>query len=156
TTDGSCSATINATLPVNVGGETITATATDPDGNTSEFSQFITGSGDAPAPEGSLDTSFDPGTGADFTVLTTAVQSDGKIIIGGLNTGGIARLNSDGSRDTSFDPGTGADFTVFTTALQSDGKIIIGGKFLNYGLTPRSHIARLNSDGSLDTSFDPG
>src|SRR5207237_286301 len=107
--------------------------------------------------DGSLDTSFDAG-GANLGggLLTIALQPDGKVIGGGSNTGGIARLNSDGSRDTSFDPGTGTDSTVFTTALQSDGKIIIGGKFLNYGLTSRSHIARLNSNGSVDTSFDPG
>src|SRR5205807_2526932 len=53
-------------------------------------------------PNGTLDTSFDPGTGADNTVLTVAVQPDGKALIGGLlaNYNGtarnhLARINGD-------------------------------------------------------------
>jgi uncharacterized delta-60 repeat protein len=70
----------------------------------------------------------------------------------------IARLNSDGSVDASFDPN--ASSTVNTLALQRDGKIIVGGNFTS--LAPnggssvtRNHVARLNSDGSLDMGFDP-
>jgi uncharacterized delta-60 repeat protein len=113
--------------------------------------------------DGSLDTFFNPGTGASNTVQTTAIQSDGKIIIGGLFTqydgvaiNRIARLNADGSLDTSFDLGTGANGTVLTTAIQADGKIIIGGRFSQYNGEGRNRIARLNPDGSLDTSFNPG
>ena len=113
--------------------------------------------------DGSLDTSFDPGTGANSTIQSTTLQSDGKIIIGGdfTEVGGvsrnrIARLNDDGSLDTSFDPGTGVDFELFSMTLQSDGKIIIGGSFNNVDGVGRNHIARLNTDGTLDTSFDPG
>lgn len=111
----------------------------------------------------SLDLSFDPGTGTDFYVITTAVQSDGKIIIGGWFTSYngtprnyIARLNSDGSLDATFDPGTGADYYVQSVSIQSDGKIIVGGAFTSYNGTPRNRIARLNADGSLDATFDPG
>jgi uncharacterized delta-60 repeat protein len=113
--------------------------------------------------DGSLDTSFNPGTGAVSRVRTTAVQADGKIIIGGEFTSYngtsrnyIARLNADGSLDATFNPGTGANNFVSTTALQTDGKIIIGGDFTSYNGTPRNYIARLNTDGSLDTSFNPG
>ena len=115
--------------------------------------------------DGSLDTSFATGTGSNHTVSATAIQSDGKIIIGGefTNYNGeafnrIARLNANGSPDTSFNPGTGIeDYSqVYTTAIQSDGKIIIGGNFISYNGTARSRIVRLNSDGSLDVSFDPG
>jgi uncharacterized delta-60 repeat protein len=113
--------------------------------------------------DGSLDTSFNPGTGANTWVTTIALQPDGKILIGGNFTSyngttrnRIARLNSDGSLDTSFNPGTGANNTVWTIALQPEGKILVGGAFTSYNGTPRNYITRLNSDGSLDTSFNPG
>lgn len=112
--------------------------------------------------DGSLDTSFNPGTGRNRWVDTTAIQADGKILIGGdftsyngTSINRIARLNEDGSLDTSFNPGTGAGNWVFTTALQPDGKILIGGFFTSYNSISRSGIARLNADGSLETSFNP-
>ncbi|MDO5981504.1 T9SS sorting signal type C domain-containing protein [Flavivirga spongiicola] len=113
--------------------------------------------------DGSLDTSFNIGTGANSLVLTTSVQSDGKIIIGGFLTAyngavtsRMARLNSDGSLDTSFNMGIGVNAIVLTTAIQSDGKIIIGGGFTSYNNTGVSKVARLNSNGSLDMSFNIG
>lgn len=113
--------------------------------------------------DGSLDMTFDPGTGADAPVDTIAVQTDGKMIIGGSFTtydgtprARIARLNSDGSLDTAFDPGTGANNNVLALALQTDGKVLIGGNFISYNGTGRTRLARLNSDGSLDTSFNVG
>lgn len=54
-----------------------------------------------------------------------------------------------------FNPGTGANSYVFAVALQDDGKIIIGGTFTTYNGQPRNRIARLNSDLSLDPTFDP-
>jgi hypothetical protein len=53
-------------------------------------------------------------------------------------------------------PGTGADGTVVAITLQPDGKILIGGDFTSYNGTPRNRVARLNADGSLDMSFNPG
>jgi len=113
--------------------------------------------------DGSLDTSFNPGTGANSHVRSTALQVDGKLIIGGdFNSfdgtarNRIARLNSDGSLDTGFNPGTGANSHVWTTALQVDGRVIIGGYFTTFNGTARNYIARLDSDGSLDTTFNPG
>jgi uncharacterized delta-60 repeat protein len=112
---------------------------------------------------GSLDTGFDPGTGADGTVYTIAVQLDGKVLIGGNFTtiNGVgrnraARLNTDGSLDASFDPGTGATFAVRALVIQPDGKVLIGGQFTQVNGVDRNHIARLNSNGSLDAGFDPG
>ncbi len=113
--------------------------------------------------DGSLDGSFTTGTGANNQVHSTAIQSDGKIIIGGQFTNyngtaqkSIARLNADGSLDTGFLIGTGANGTVWTISLQSDGKIIIGGNFTTYNGLSRNGIARLNSDGTLDASFVVG
>lgn len=118
--------------------------------------------------DGALDATFDPGT--NNGVYAVALQADGKILVGGdfttIGGGGtgsttrnrIARLNSDGSVDTSFDPG--ADGRVHTIAVQPGGKILVGGSFTGLGggtgATARNRIGRLNIDGSVDTSFDPG
>ena len=113
--------------------------------------------------DGTLDNTFNTGTGVDNVIYTIAIQSDGKIIIGGNFTScngtsinRIARLNSDGTLDNTFNPGTGADNVVRTIALQSDGKIIIGGSFISYNGTSINRLARLNSDGMLDATFNSG
>jgi uncharacterized delta-60 repeat protein len=112
--------------------------------------------------DGSLDNTFlTTGVGANGDVYSIALQSGGKILIGGNFTtyngtsrGYVARLNSDGSLDTSFlATGAGADDIVNSIAVQSDGKILIGGFFTTYNGTSRGHIARLNSDSSLDAGF---
>lgn len=83
-----------------------------------------------------LDLGFGNGDGPSNTVYSTAVQADGKIIIGGNFTSyngtgrnRIARLNADGSLDTGFNPGTGASSVVYSSTVQADGKILIGGDF---------------------------
>ena len=113
--------------------------------------------------DGSPDTGFDPGTGANGTVYSIAVQGDGKVLIGGSFTqyngtgrNYIARLNANGSLDTGFNPGTGASGVVWSVVVQGDGKILIGGSFTQYNGTGRNYIARLNANGSLDTDFNPG
>jgi uncharacterized delta-60 repeat protein len=113
--------------------------------------------------EGALDTGFSAGTGPDADVNAVAIQSDGKILIGGAfrnvagtARSGIARLNADGSLDSGFNPGTGTDFDVFIVTVQADGKILIGGDFSTFNGISRNGIARLNADGSLDSGFNPG
>lgn len=112
---------------------------------------------------GELDTTFNPGTGASNTVRAVALQSDGKIIIGGefttyngIAASRIARINSNGDIDSTFTSGTGANSTIHAAAIQADGKIIIGGEFTIYNGVSLNHIARLNSDGTLDNSFTVG
>ena len=109
---------------------------------------------------GSVDTSFVYGTGFNGSVLSIAIQSDGKIVCGGsfssyngTLTNKIIRLNTDGSIDTSFVYGAGFNSNVYSTAIQTDGKIVVGGSFTDYDGTPANFIIRLNSDGSVDTSF---
>ena len=94
-------------------------------------------------------------------VQAIAVQSDGKIIIGGSFTqvGGvfrnrIARLNPDGSLDSGFNPN--ANGTVLAIAIHTDGKIYIAGDCTTVGGITRNRIARLNANGTVDTSFNPG
>jgi len=117
----------------------------------------------APAQASLLDTSFNPGSGANGFINAIVRQADGRIVIAGAFTEfdgiprtRIARLNSDGSVDPSFDPGAGADDNVNATAIQPDGRIVIAGYFTQFNGVSRNGIARLNSDGSLDISFDPG
>jgi uncharacterized delta-60 repeat protein len=113
--------------------------------------------------DGSLDTGFATGVGANGVVYSVAVQSDGKIIIGGnFNTyngtsrGYVARLNTNGTLDNGFAPGAGANGVVYSVAVQSDGNVLIGGSFTTYNGTSRGHVARLNTDGSLDIGFATG
>lgn len=115
--------------------------------------------------DGTLDTSFNPGTGINSNSLirTTCIQSDGKIIIGGSFTSyngstinRLARINIDGTIDTNFNTGTGTNNDVLTLSIQNDGKLIIGGKFNIYNGIVNNFIARINFDGSLDTSFNSG
>jgi uncharacterized delta-60 repeat protein len=113
--------------------------------------------------DGTLDNTFNPGTGPSGYIHTISIQSDGKIIIGGsfssyngTTRNGIARLNADGTLDGTFNPGTGANYIIRTVTIQSDEKIIIGGDFTYYNGTARNRIARLNADGTLDNTFNPG
>ena len=112
---------------------------------------------------GTLDDTFDPGAGPDGIVETISLQTDGRVVIAGdfLNVSGvnrshIARLNADGTLDTTFDPGFGADDVVYSSVVQADGRILLGGAFSKVGLLGGRGIARLNGDGSVDTSFDVG
>jgi uncharacterized delta-60 repeat protein len=114
--------------------------------------------------DGSMDTSFNPGGSANAAVNAIAI-SGSQFVVGGAFTsyngtgvGDFARLNADGSLDTGFSTsqGSGADNTVRAVAVQPDGKVVIGGDFTHVDGVVRNYLARLNGDGSLDTSFDPG
>lgn len=93
----------------------------------------------------------------------TALQPDGELIaVGSFDSfdgeprkriARIARINSDGSVDTTFHPWRGANGSIATIALQPDVRLVIGGMFTAYDLVSRNVIARVESDGSLDTSF---
>ncbi|MBS0631586.1 MAG: immunoglobulin domain-containing protein [Verrucomicrobia bacterium] len=111
--------------------------------------------------DGTLDQAFNPGTGFNATVNALAVQTDGRILAGGnftnynnTNRLDVARLNPDGSLDTGYGSATnGLNGTVSTLVLQADGKAVVGGTFTNFGTTTANRLARLNTDGSLDTAF---
>jgi uncharacterized delta-60 repeat protein len=108
-----------------------------------------------------------PPGGSGF-VAATAIQPDGKILIGGRFTtvlgvarNNIARLNTDGTLDAAFDPNANAD--VQAIAIQADGKILVGGNFAtalgpgpnSIGGQPRNRIARLDPTTGLADSFNP-
>jgi uncharacterized delta-60 repeat protein len=110
-------------------------------------------------PDGGVDPGFDAEVSG---VLSLAAQADGRIWVGGtivfVNgqfTQRIARLTSSGQLDLAFAAGaiTGGTTVVSTLLVQPDGKLLLGGDF-NFVLgQPRNHLARLNTDGSLDGSF---
>jgi uncharacterized delta-60 repeat protein len=96
-------------------------------------------------------------------IVDQLVQPDQKIVIAGsfdtvngVPRKNIARLLIDGAVDPTFDPGAGPDDLIWDVTRQPDGKFIIAGWFLNVGSEQRLNLARLNTDGTLDTSFDPG
>ncbi len=120
---------------------------------------------------GSLDTSFNlNGSGFNQTVTNglavevIAVQpNDGKILVGGsfneyngVTTNKFVRLNSNGSLDTAFATALGTGFndnSPFAIAVEPDGQIVVGGIFTSINGTPANNLVRLNSGGSLDTTF---
>src|SRR5205823_3171540 len=44
---------------------------------------------------------------------------------------------------------------VTATAVQPDGKVLIGGRFTKILGVTRNNIARLNTDATLDSAFNP-
>lgn len=100
--------------------------------------------------DGTLDTSFDPGTGANGIVRSVAVQPDGKILVGGAFTefngigrSRITRLLENGQNDLNINFGSGANDTIYAVAPQYDRKIVIGGAFDEVNGFERNHLARL-------------
>jgi uncharacterized delta-60 repeat protein len=136
----------------------------DPDGDYYEHSYLLTRLN----ADGSRDPSFESaadeaGRTSLASVQAVTVQSDGKVVFGGEFTmvkgatrNRIARLNANGTLDGTYNPGSGANSRVASIALQPDGKVLIGGDFTTFNGANCNHIARLNSDGSLDTSFSVG
>lgn len=116
--------------------------------------------------DGSIDPSFNaPGINDDLSdgVTSMALQTDGKIIIGGYmqvyhgqNVHSLVRINPDGNLDADFNAGTGFEnyySLIRSIVVQPDGKIIIGGSFAKYDGTDVNGLIRINQNGSLDESF---
>lgn len=129
---------------------------------------------------GARDLSFGGGTNGivSLPIALTAgdllIQPDGAIVAVGTATTGpngysdflVARFNADGTPDTSFGGGVGfafvdlgTDATGNSVALQPNGQVVAAGTVAEtfgktgHPLTWEFGTARLNSDGSLDTSF---
>lgn len=121
------------------------------------------------AQTGALDPNFTHGP-IGVTINRIAEQTDGQILVAGQFTSfhattisNIVRLNPNGTVDPSFAPppitvadGLGGTLngTLYTLVAQPDGKVLIGGGFTSLGGVARTNLARLNANGSLDTSFD--
>jgi uncharacterized delta-60 repeat protein len=107
--------------------------------------------------DGSLDPAFTLGATATGPYFLAAVQTDGRIVIGG-NSGGNAllRLHADGAVDSSFSAGTGPNNSVTQLFSLPGGRVLLAGSFSSVNGTARAGLARLNADGSVDLSFNPG
>jgi uncharacterized delta-60 repeat protein len=120
-------------------------------------------------------------TGIDFTFINSGglipndkierikKLSDGKYIIVGSFTqynstsvSGIVKITTNGVADTSFSTSSGfssvtySEFSPFDVVEQSDGKLVCGGAFESFSGISRNYLCRLNSDGTLDTSYTVG
>ncbi len=113
--------------------------------------------------DGTIDTSFNPGTGADANINVFASDQEGRIYIGGgfrhfdgVEVNRVARLLPDGSRDASFIVGAGFDSDVYSMNIDRRGRLLVGGLFSKYDDKNAILVARLNIDGSLDSEFMSG
>ena len=113
--------------------------------------------------DGTVDTSFEVGTGLNTFAFAVEELNDGKIVVAGqyntyngTSTGQIIRLNTDGSLDNTFISGTANDGVIDIFDVKDDGKIAIGGDFITYNGYTSSQFALLNEDGSVDMDFNIG
>ena len=120
---------------------------------------------------GTLDTSFNPGTGANDSVVTILPLADGSMVVGGLftvfngqNHNYIVRLDNTGATvdNSVFSSTLNFDNSVLTITSQINpnpngpqGQILVAGTFAHVNGMPYSHLARINADGSVDSSFKP-
>ena len=97
-----------------------------------------------------IDSSFHPELGYSGTIMSTAVQPDDKIIVGG-HEGSLAftkRYNSDGTLDPSFDSASLPSSVFVSLVFQPTGQILAAGRYRNL-----PSLVRYNSNGSLDRTF---
>ena len=113
-------------------------------------------------PNGGAEMGFAPNVTIFGSLNSILRQSDGKLLIlggfsqlNGTAKAGFARTDAEGIIDPGFDSGTGFNVVPEVLHLQSDGKILAVGGFTSYNGVERISIARINTDGSLDTSFAP-
>jgi uncharacterized delta-60 repeat protein len=113
--------------------------------------------------DGSIDRSFDTGSGPNARIIRMALTPEGKVVICGIFNmfdgryrGYIAMLNSNGGLAPGLGERYGLDTWAFALALQSDGRILVGGDFDTAEWITRNRVARFNPDGSLDESFNVG
>ena len=116
--------------------------------------------------DGTLDTTFNINVGTGFindSVRSVAIQSDGKILCGGIfgsvngnDAFNIARLNADGTYDPTFNSGGGFTGGVNTITLDAADNAFIGGPFIYYNSIAANCIIRLNNSGSILNTFGTG
>lgn len=113
------------------------------------------------SPDGSQDLTFAAGTGdVSDRIAHVLVQPDGQIVIAGRFTTvngttrrNLARLNPNGSVDAGFDAGDGPNDALSCLGLQPDGQLLVGGLFTAFAGEAITNLARVGSDGRLDSNF---
>ena len=117
-------------------------------------------------PNGSVDGTFVSGFSSDgFSVGVTCLESlpGGAIMVGGYFTryagspaGRYAFITPSGTPAPGYAAGAGADSHVFDIDVQPNGKILLCGFFDTVAGHPSACVARLNGNGSVDTTFGTG
>jgi uncharacterized delta-60 repeat protein len=115
-------------------------------------------------PNGTIDASFNPRPNG--AIAGIVVQPDGRILVVGNFTtvsdtarNRIARIDDNGALDVTYDPSANA--AISSLVLQPDGKAVVGGAFtaftpnLTSTAVPRSYLARVNENGTIDTNYNP-
>lgn len=112
---------------------------------------------------GVVDPGFLIGLGANDTIRTMALFSNGKILVGGdftsfngVQANGIVRLNPNGSVDPGFQPGTGFNGIVRTIKIYQDSIVFVGGDFNSYNGFFRNGIVRLDAKGLFKVANNQG
>lgn len=113
--------------------------------------------------DGSLDKNFARFFSMSYSLYTLAPLDDGDIVaagsftrIGSTPVARIVRLNGDDATvDTSFTSpfNENTSSSVAVVVPLPDGDLLVAGDFTQVAGVPRGNIARLNADGTLDTSF---
>ena len=171
-TDGTIDTTFNVGTGLNGGGNGL---AIDQDGDIYVVGTQFSYNGTATRngvlrlnSDGTLDTVFSLGNGFSGSLNGTGpqvvqVDSDNKPVIAGAFTtyngtssSGIVRLNVDGTIDTTFNVGTGFNNNVYDLDFDSNNKILVAGDFSEYAGSSVNRIVRLNTDGSIDNTFNIG
>lgn len=139
-----------------------------PDGKILIAGNFTTYKGQ-PAPriarlnaDGTLDNSFQPGSGADLLIYDLFVQTDGKIIVaGGFSrfngqlANRVTRLLPDGAVDPGFSVGAGPDGTkIDQIGVLPNGVILLTGTFRKFANLSRNNFIALNPDGSVHQTYN--
>ncbi|HVY70324.1 MAG TPA: hypothetical protein VHH73_10380 [Verrucomicrobiae bacterium] len=107
-----------------------------------------------------IDPDFQPAISNRSRLTSLAVQTDGKLVLGGgliftgqTGTNPVARLLPDGAADTSFAPQLDGVSSLARVTLQADGKILVWDNASLVNGQQRATLRRLNPDGMLDASF---
>jgi len=114
-------------------------------------------------PNGTIDNNFLSAYGFNSEVYDFAFDAQYNIIVVGnflrynnYRFNRIVRLKQDGTIDNSFITGSGFNRHVRAVKVDNKQRIIVAGNFTSYNGTELNKIARLNFDGSIDTSFNVG
>jgi uncharacterized delta-60 repeat protein len=171
TADGGLDSTYNYDLAKHMGKEGpngyITNSILLPDGKLLVTGMFTKYNGQAANniarlnPDGSLDPSFTPGSGADLSISEVARQPDGKFILAGAfnNYNGqkvphVVRINENGTVDPGFNVGEGTDGYVYTIGIMPGGEVILCGTFNQFNGLQRNNIIVLNANGSVHPGYN--
>lgn len=107
--------------------------------------------------DGSLDSTFSAAHGPVLYANAIAALSNGRILLGGVENsdgeGFLRRLLPDGSVDASFAESSFGG-SVYSIAVQPNGRILVGGSFQSADGASHQSLARFNSDGTLDSTFN--